>query len=184
MRRTSTETKAIILAAARERFAKDGYERGTIRSIANDAGIDPSMVMRYFGSKEQLFAAASDFDLKVPRLVELPREQVGGALVRHFLDRWEDDEALMVLLRSGVTNDDAAERMRAIFAGQLLPVMTEFWVSPEEAGRRAGLAASQILGFALCRYILRFPPVVEMSREDVVAWLGPTLQRYLDEPEP
>ncbi len=66
MRRSSEQTKAVILAAARERFAADGYDRATIRHIAADAAIDPSMVMRYFGSKERLFAAAADFDLRLP----------------------------------------------------------------------------------------------------------------------
>ena len=66
MRRSSEETKAVILAAARERFAESGFERATIRAIAADANIDPSMVMRYFGNKDQLFAAAADFDLRFP----------------------------------------------------------------------------------------------------------------------
>ena len=68
MRRSSEHTKAVILAAARERFAESGFERATIRAIAADANIDPSMVMRYFGSKDRLFAAAADFDLQLPDL--------------------------------------------------------------------------------------------------------------------
>jgi AcrR family transcriptional regulator len=179
MRRTSEETKGKILAAARERFAADGYERSTIRAIATDACIDPSMVMRYFGSKEKLFAAAADFDLQLPSLAGVERERVGLRMVEHFLDRWEADEGLMVLLRSGVTNDDAAERMRAIFAGQITPVVAELSDDQSTVALRGGLAASQILGFALARYVLRFPPIVEMGREEVVAWLGPTVQRYL-----
>jgi AcrR family transcriptional regulator len=182
MRRTSEETKATILAAARERFAADGYERGTIRAIAADAHIDPSMVMRYFGSKEQLFAAASDFDLNLPELSQVPRDRVGWVLVEHFLERWETDEALMVLLRSGVTNHRVAERMRSIFADQLGPVVAGLAADPSRAAQRAGLVASQILGLALCRYVLRFPPVIELSREEIVAWIGPTVHRYLVEP--
>ncbi|MFD6811748.1 helix-turn-helix domain-containing protein, partial [Streptomyces anthocyanicus] len=64
--RRSDTTRAAILEAARERFAADGYERATIRAIARDAGIDPSLVMRYFGNKEGLFAAASEIDLALP----------------------------------------------------------------------------------------------------------------------
>ena len=66
--RRSDRTRAAILAAARERFAADGYERATIRAIAADAAIDPAMVMRYFGNKEKLFAAAAEFDLRLPDL--------------------------------------------------------------------------------------------------------------------
>src|SRR6187397_170036 len=81
MRRSSEQTKAVILAAARERFAKSGFERATIRAIAADANIDPSMVMRYFGSKDQLFAAAADFDLELPDLSGVDSGAVGARLV-------------------------------------------------------------------------------------------------------
>jgi AcrR family transcriptional regulator len=169
-------TKAAILAAARERFAESGYEAATIRAIAADANIDPSMVMRYFGNKDQLFAAAAEFDLRFPDLSEVPPSELGHALVGHFLARWEDDDALVVLLRSSTTNAEAALRMKDIFAAQLMPAIAKF--VPDDAPRRAGLIATQVLGMALCRFVLRLPPVVAMSPEELVEWLGPTLQRY------
>jgi len=176
MGRKADQTKAAILAAARERFAESGYEAATIRAIAADANIDPSMVMRYFGNKEQLFAAAAEFDLRFPDLSDVAPEDLGTALVSHFLARWEDDEALIVLLRSATTNAEAAQRMTEIFAGQLLPAIAK--VVPDDASRRAGLIATQVLGMALCRFVLRLPPVVALTREELVDWLGPTLQRY------
>ncbi|MFG2723072.1 TetR family transcriptional regulator [Streptomyces sp. NPDC048416] len=178
-RRTSLATKDAILVAARERFAADGYERATIRAIARDAGIDPSMVMRYFGNKEGLFAAASAIDLRIPKSDTLPVESLGEALVAHFLDRWESDDVLTALLRVGVTNAAGAERVQAIFAEQLVAVAAGVTPDPDEAPRRAALAASQILGMAMARYVLRFPPAVALTREEVIGWLGPTLQRYL-----
>jgi AcrR family transcriptional regulator len=181
MRRSSVETKAVILAAARERFAASGFEKATIRAIAADANIDPSMVMRYFGNKDQLFAAAADFDLAIPDLSDVETGQLGARLVEHFVNRWEQDEALIVLLRSGATNTEAADRMREIFSSQLLPVIAK--VNPVEPQRRAGLIATQVLGLALCRYVLRLPPVVGLSHDEVVGWLGPTVQRYLEAPE-
>ncbi|MEU7038191.1 TetR family transcriptional regulator [Streptomyces sp. NPDC046237] len=182
--RRSDATRAAILEAARERFASDGYERATIRAIARDAGIDPSMVMRYYGSKEGLFTAASDFELELPELAALPSRHVGAVLVTHFLDRWERDDVLTGLLRVGVTNTAGAERMQAIFAEQLGPITRGVCPHPAEAPRRAALVASQILGMALARYVLRLPPAVEMSPDEIVAWLGPTVQRYLTAPEP
>ena len=170
------QTKAVILAAARERFAESGYEAATIMAIAADANIDPSMVMRYFGNKEQLFAAAAEFDLRFPDLSEVPPDQLGHALVSHFLTRWEEDDALVVLLRSATTNAEAAQRMKDIFAAQLLPAILKF--IPDDAPRRAGLIATQVLGMALCRFVLRLPPVVAMSSDELVEWMGPTLQRY------
>ncbi|GGX02823.1 TetR/AcrR family transcriptional regulator [Streptomyces chryseus] len=189
-RRRSDATKAAILDAARERFAADGYERATIRAIARDAGIDPSMVMRYYGNKEGLFAAASAFDLRMPdvgtiaELGALPGRQVGAVLVEHFLDRWEADEVLTALLRVGVTNAAGAERMRAVFRDQLGPVAAGLSPDPGQAPSRAALVASQILGMAMARYVLRLPPAVEMTRQEVVDWLGPTVQRYLTAERP
>ncbi|MFF3341464.1 TetR family transcriptional regulator [Streptomyces flavidovirens] len=189
-RRRSDATKAAILDAARERFAADGYERATIRAIARDAGIDPSMVMRYYGNKEGLFAAASEFDLRMPDVGELaelgalPGRHVGAVLVEHFLDRWEGDEVLTALLRVGVTNAAGAERIQTIFREQLGPVAAGVSPDPAEAPMRAALVASQILGMAMARYVLRLPPAVEMTRQEVIDWLAPTVQRYLTAERP
>jgi AcrR family transcriptional regulator len=179
--RRSDATRAAILTAARERFASDGYERATIRAIAADAAIDPAMVMRYYGNKEKLFAAAAEFDLRIPDLDEVPRDEIGAVLVRHIVTRWEEDETLMALLRAGATNEAAAERMRVICAEQIAPVVLKVCPDPASAPSRAGILATQVLGLALCRYVLRFPPVVEMPVDEVVRWVGPTLQRYLTE---
>jgi AcrR family transcriptional regulator len=182
--RRSDDTRRRILRAARQRFTTDGYERTTIRAVAADASIDPSMVMRYYGSKEGLFAAATAFDLRLPDLRAIAPEDRGAALVRHFFSRWEgdaEDDALRVLLRSAATNEPAALRIRTIFQRQLVPAVAA--VCPErEAAERAGLMATQMLGLAYCRYVLRLPPVAELSIERLVARIGPTIQRYLSGP--
>lgn len=182
--RRSDATRTAILDAARERFAADGYERATIRAIAKDANIDPSMVMRYYGNKEGLFAAAVAVDLKLPDLGTVPRSDVGRALVAHFLDMWEENEVLTALLRVGVTNQAGAERMRGIFRDQLLPVAQQVCPDPEQVPTRAALCATQVLGLALTRYVLRFPPTTALVRQEIIAWLAPTIQRYLTAPSP
>ncbi|MEU3839149.1 TetR family transcriptional regulator [Streptomyces sp. NPDC028635] len=180
----SDATRAAILAAARERFAADGYERATIRAIAKDARIDPSMVMRYFGSKDGLFAAAVAIDLRLPDLSRVPRDEVGRALVLHFLDLWEQKEEFTAMLRVGVTNPAGAERMQGIFRDQMLPVARQICPDPEQTPARAALVATQLLGLALTRFVLRLEPAVALAREEVVAWLAPTVQRYLTAPHP
>ncbi|WP_140627133.1 TetR family transcriptional regulator [Methylibium rhizosphaerae] len=178
--RRSDATKAAILAAAREQFAANGYQAATIRAVAAQAGIDPAMVMRYFGNKEGLFAAAAEFDLRLPDLSARPRREVGAALVEHFLDRWECDETLMALLRTAVTHEAGAERMQAIFATQVGPMVARLCgETGAAAARRAGLIATQILGLALCRYVLRLPPVVNQKRAELVRRVGATVQAYL-----
>jgi AcrR family transcriptional regulator len=178
--RRSDATKAAILAAAREHFAASGYQAATIRAIAAAAGIDPAMVMRYFGNKERLFAAAAEFDLRLPDLTKLPRNAVAAALVEHFLDRWEGDETLTALLRTAVTNQAVAERMQGIFATQVAPMIARLSGEPRGvAAARAGLVATQILGLALCRYVLELPPVVALKRAEIVRRVAPTIQAYL-----
>lgn len=180
MRRSSAETKALILAKARERFGSAGFQAATIRAIAADAGVDPAMVMRYFGTKDQLFAAAAEFDLEFPDFAAVDLDRLGWLLVGHFLRRWEGgDDSLVILLRCSATNTEAAQRMRDIFGSQLQPLLASR-LPAEQAPERAGLVATQILGLALCRYVLRLPPVVDLSQDEVVEWLGPTIQRYLD----
>ncbi|MEU9032388.1 TetR family transcriptional regulator [Streptomyces sp. NPDC048383] len=179
--RRSEQTRRAILRAARERFAAQGYERTTIRAVAADADIDPSMVMRYFGSKEGLFDAALTVDLRLPDLAAVPPAELPAVVVRHFVTRWEGDpadDALLVLLRSAVTNEQAAARMREVFAVQVAPALAAS-LGVERAARAAGLVAAQLLGLAVSRYLLRLPPVVALTPDELVAGLAPALAATL-----
>src|SRR6476659_5721041 len=110
--RRSDATRAAILAAARARFAAEGFRKATIRAIAADAAIDPSMVMRYFGSKDGLFAAAVDGRLDLPDLAAADPDTLGELLIRRFLAIWEDqadNKVLVILLRSSITDEAVSE---------------------------------------------------------------------------
>jgi len=182
--RRSDATRATILEAARRRFAAEGVRKATIRSIAADAAIDPSMVMRYYGSKEGLFAAAIDIDLGLPDLGAADPDTLGELLIQQFLRLWEQppgNDILLTLLRSAVTDEGTADRFRHMFAEQVTPAVLRVG-DPADAGRRAGLIASQLLGLALCRYVLRLPPVVTMTQPQLIADISPTIQRYLTTP--
>jgi AcrR family transcriptional regulator len=186
MPRKSDRTRALILAAAREQFAANGYGGATIRGIAERAGIDPAMVIRYFGSKDELFARAAVFDLRLPSFDGIERSQIGATLVRHAIELWEGDQGssgLTILLRSAASNEYAAGKVREVFAAQVTPALARV-AGKADARRRAGLVASQILGLALCRHVLKIPPVVEMSPEAIVELVGPTIQRYAAGPLP
>lgn len=179
--RKSDRTRAAILHAARAQFQQHGYDRTSIRAVAAAAEIDPSMVMRYFGSKEGLFAAAAHVDLQLPNLGGVPVRQRGQALLEHFIRRWEgdlSDDVLVLLLRSAVTDERAAQRLQAVFQEQLVDTLSRM-SGPEEALRRAGLIASQVLGVALGRYLLKLPGLADRPPADLIADLAPTIQRYL-----
>jgi len=178
MPRKSDRTRTAILAAARRLFAERGYEATTVRDVASSASIDPAMVIRYFGNKDGLFAQAADFELGLPDLSKMDRRRVGKALVRHFLAMWQrDGGGLATLLRSASSNQYAARTMRDLFAQQIKPALVP--ICGVDAPERAGLVGTQMLGLALCRFILKLPPVAAMSDDEVVAWIGPTIQRYV-----
>lgn len=178
----SEPTRTAILKAARQLLASRGYEATTIRAVAKEAGIDPSMVMRYYGSKEGLFAAAVDVNLHLPQPSELSKHRVGETLAHHLIARWEgelSDEFIRLLLRSAGTNKGAAEQFRRIFEGQLLKFVRELTGDAPDARRRAAMVSTQVLGLAYCRYILELPAVVEIDAETLARTLTPVLQHYL-----
>jgi AcrR family transcriptional regulator len=177
----SQRTRAAILASAREHFARHGYDRTTIRAVAADAGVDPALVIRYFSGKEALFAAAVDVDLLLPDLASARADEVGRHLTRHFLDRWEghlSDDVLLILLRSAVSNEQVAARLREVFEQQVAAAVAAL-APPGDAQRRAGLVASQLLGLALTRYLLRLPGLAGRPADELVDEVAPTVQRYL-----
>jgi AcrR family transcriptional regulator len=139
-------------------------------------------VMRYFGSKADLFDAIVEIDLRLPNLAKVPRRRLGETLVSHFLTRWEGDpadDALLTLLRSAATDENAANRMRGIFRHQLVAALVDIVSDPAEAATRAGLIATQMLGLALCRHIVRLPPVVALEKATIIQFVGSTIQRYV-----
>jgi AcrR family transcriptional regulator len=178
----SEKSRTRILNAAREMLADRGYEATTIRAVANAAGIDPSMVMRYYGNKEGLFAAAVNVDLLLPSAADLPVAKLGELFARHVVARWEgelSDEFIRLLLRSAGTNAGAAEQFRNIFEQQIVTFVGSVAGDGPEARRRAAMLSSQVLGLCYCRYILELPAVVELDTETIVASLAPVLQHYL-----
>jgi AcrR family transcriptional regulator len=182
-------TREAILEAARLRFAEHGYDGATIRGIAADAAVDPALVHHFYGSKEKLFAAAM-------RLPAVPSEVIAAALARHegaspgahlvatVLTIWEDPAVhgvIIGLLRSAVTSEQAAGLLREFITDAILrPVGALARAdSPDDAAYRAGAVASQMLGLALTRYVLRIGPVAAASVADLAATIGPTIERYL-----
>jgi AcrR family transcriptional regulator len=179
----SEGTRRAILGAARAAFAARGYELTTIRAVAAQAGVDASMVMRYFHSKAGLFTAAVTMDLQIPDLRSVPARDRGELLVRTFVSRWEDpvhDDEMIAMLRTGVTSETVAEQLQSVL-GQLVtgPIAA---LGDERAAERGALIAAQLLGLGLCRYILRFEPLASLPPDDVVAAVAPSIQHYLTRP--
>ncbi|SCF22288.1 transcriptional regulator, TetR family [Micromonospora chaiyaphumensis] len=180
------DTREAILAAARAAFAERGFDATSIRAIATAAEVDPALVHHYFGTKEELFRAAMAMPIDPARL--LPGvlaggpEGVGERLVRTFLGVWDSPAgtAAVALLRSAVSNEWMARLMREFLVTQVLRrVLDHLDIDPAELPLRGSLVASQLIGLAMMRYVIRLEPVASADPETLVAAIGPTVQRYV-----
>jgi AcrR family transcriptional regulator len=199
-------TREAILAAARAQFADRGYDGATIRAIAAAAAVDPALVHHFYGSKEQLFVAAMRLPVVPSEVLTAafapggrdPRVSLGEHFVRTVLGVWESEDVrgpFLGLLRSAVTSEQAAGMLREFVTEAILgPVAAaaarglggpgQAAVAGAGAGQarpefRAALAASQMIGLALTRYVLALGPVATASADDLAVAIGPTLERYL-----
>ena len=173
-----------ILAAAQRAFAEAGYERTTLRGIAAEAGVDPALVCHYFGTKDQLFAAALQLPLRphevLARAAADPAS-LGATALRLFLEGWEPPEVrvrLLAMLRSAMTNDAAMTMMRDFLTREVFEPITEA-LGVSDARLRATLVGSQFVGLAMMRYMVCLEPLASASIDELVAAMGPTVQRYL-----
>lgn len=186
------DTREAILQAAREAFAERGYDQTSIRTIATSAGVDPALVHHYFGTKEQLFLATVEAPIDPGALVSAVLtggdDDLPERLVRQFLTVWDHPvtgAAAVALIRGGLQHDWSARMLREFLTSQILRrVLRHLKVDPAEAPLRGSLVASQMMGLAMVRYVVKLPPLAEADQETVVAALAPNIRRYLLEPLP
>jgi AcrR family transcriptional regulator len=181
-------SREAVLAAAKARFATEGYEKTTLRSIADDAHVDPSMVLYLFGSKAELFRESLrlllDPDLLVAALRGTTDDEpdIGTRMVRTYLRIWEAPESgptMVVMLQSATSNPDAHEAFRSFMQNYVLTAVSAVLGGDEQARLRATLAASQLVGTAVLRYVMKVPPLATLSGDELVRVIAPTVTRYL-----
>ena len=180
-------TRKEILDAARARFASDGFAATTIRRIASDAGVNPSLVMQFFTSKEELFAAVMSISPKslerISTVFDGPDEHLGERVVRAHLQVWEgapeDSEPLMAMLRAAVGNEQAGSQLREFIQARLLDAMGAEGSNAPDAALRAGLASSMLVGIVVGRRLVGVPILAEADTETLVAMVAPAIQSVL-----
>jgi AcrR family transcriptional regulator len=181
-------TKERILAAAREEFSARGYDRTSVRAIGKAAGVDAALVHHYFGTKEQIFAAAVEVSfapaVELPAAVGSAVDGMGERVARFMLRVWENPatrEPLLAVVRSAVTNETAAGVLRRLVSRTVLArVAGELDVPDPEF--RVQLAAAHLVGIAILRYVVKVEPLASAAPEQLVQLVAPALQRYLTEP--
>ncbi|MBM4829390.1 TetR/AcrR family transcriptional regulator [Actinospica acidiphila] len=185
----SAGTRARILDAAREEFSARGYEKTSVRGIAKAAGVDSALVHHYFGTKERVFEAAVEVAFgpalaERDALLEGPLDEVGERMTRVIIGLWENPVTrtpLLAIVRSAVNNDTAAAVFRRLVASQLLRRIAGQLDRPD-AELRAELAAAQLVGIAMIRYVIRVEPLASADPEDLVRRVAPVVQGHLTGP--
>ncbi|MFI2103559.1 TetR family transcriptional regulator [Isoptericola sp. NPDC019693] len=179
------DTRAVVLAGAREEFRERGYEAASVRSVARRAGVDPGTVRHWFGGKTQLFTASLGLvDVDPAAIVRAaadgPVESLGERLVRAVVDVWDTDYGETVrLVIPAVMSDPGLRALLPQFLGAELlgPIVARLGVA--DARLRASLVASQMAGVLMTRYLVPIEPLASESPAGVAALVGPSVQRYL-----
>lgn len=181
----SSATRQAILDAGRTSFAESGFERSTLRSIADRAGVDPALIHHYFGSKDGLLAAVVTLPLDpavVLADVGAGPEPLGHDVVRRIATAWTTEpqlvDRMLALGRTAMTSEHAAELLRDQLGRWLLPVIARL-AAQDQRELRVALVMSQVGGVFIARYALRIPAVADLSVDDLVTAVGPTVHRYL-----
>ncbi|OBJ71662.1 TetR family transcriptional regulator [Mycobacterium sp. 1274756.6] len=174
-------TRRRILAAARGVFADVGYERATIRGIADAAGVDKSSVIQYFGTKQDLFREAVHWTIPLEEVLSDSAEETAENLARGMFAAWAADpnSPMTVLLRASMTSEDAAERLRSHITGEVTTALASLIDAPD-ARLRAALLGAMLMGVASQRYLLRMPDLSDIDTEEILRVIGPALRTLID----
>ncbi|GAA2933992.1 TetR family transcriptional regulator [Microbacterium luteolum] len=183
--RGGSDSRERIIAAAVDEFGEQGYDGATIRSIAARAGVDSALVHHYFGTKADLFAEAVGIplrpDIDVPGILAGPRDEVGERLVRYVLEAFEQPDIRrrgVMLMRTAIGSRLTTPLLAGFLSRELIGRIAK-QLGVDDAELRATLVASQIAGLLLTRYVLKIAPIAAASVDELVARIGPTVQRYL-----
>lgn len=188
-RTEAADTRDRILAAAREEFSERGYEKTSVRGIAKAAGVDSALVHHYFGTKEQVFEVAISVAFApaadAPEAVaDGPLDGVGERLTRFIFGVWENPatrKPLLAVVRSAVNNEAAAAVFRRLVVAQVLGRVAAQLDVPD-AELRAELAAAQLVGTAMLRYVIKVEPLASADPEQIIARVAPVVQGHLTGP--
>ena len=181
-KRDAQATRARILAAARDRFARLGYESASLRDIAEDAGADVALIARYFGSKDGLFTEALKASIDPDRVQQWDRTHFARQMATDIADNVHDDEpdnhTFEFLLRTATSPATAPLLNVAVQERFLAPIRD--WLGGYDAQPRARVLAAVFIGF-LVEQLIRGEPLKGREREVFIRQAEDILQRLVAE---
>lgn len=168
-------SRAALLAAAREVFRELGYERATTREIGERSGVDPALIARYFGSKENLFIASiAAIDPAETEIEFEPRR-----FVSFLLEYWDErgHNPLSRALATPVLSEDARREIGAVVSDLLLAPETEELRARgvPDPQLRAELLIALAVGVAMTRANGILETLSGASREELLEVLAPAV---------
>ena len=177
---------ARIITAAREEFINQGVSGTTFRAIARRADVDPALVHYYFSSKEALLDAATtpppEFLENTKAAISSPLPTRGQRIIEHVIRSWAAPETGQILRATFLcanVDENTRSKLRASMSSSFIGATADR-LPDEDRLIRAGLISSQIIGLCWLRYIWQLEPLANMPDVEVVAFLAPTLQKYLN----
>jgi AcrR family transcriptional regulator len=180
-----TNTRNVILAAARRMFAETGFDKTSVRDVATAAGVDPAMIRHYFGSKAELFRATMGWPFEpadiTARITAGDRGEIGERLARAFFEAWEQPDSrapLLAILRGAATHDESANLVRQFIQREVYSHIAAGLAQPD-AELRIDLAMSQLLGIAYLRHILHVEPIASTPAEELIRRVAPVITQHL-----
>lgn len=183
--------RSAIVKAASEEFVERGYEAASLRAVARRAGVDSALVHHYFDGKAALFAAALEAPLRPDRVIDVvlsaPRDEIGERLVRTLCERLDDDRAarrIVAVLRTALGSGPGTRMVREFLTREVFSRLVALNAGAEDAALRADLAAAQVVGLMMTRYVLALEPVASASPDELARRVGPVLQWHLFGTEP
>jgi AcrR family transcriptional regulator len=181
----TSDTRERILVSARELFARNGIDKTSIRAVAAAARVDPALVHHYYGTKQQLFAAAIHVQIDpmqvIGPLLETPVEEIGYTLPKLLLPLWDSEmgKGFIATIRSLLAGSEVSlirSFLQEVIAAEIGPRVD----NPPGSGRiRIQFVASQLVGVVMARYILELDPFKSLPVDQIAETIGPALQRYL-----
>lgn len=184
--RGAASARDAIVRAAAEEFVERGYEAASLRAIARRAGVDSALVHHYFDGKADLFAAALEAPLRPDRVLDVvlsaPREEIGERLVRYLCEQLDDGPAagrMVVVLRTALGSGPGTRMVREFLTREVFSRLAALNDGADDAELRADLAAAQIVGLIMTRYVLKLEPVAAASADELARRVGPVLQWHL-----
>lgn len=181
----NSDTRERILLSARELFARNGFDKTSMRAVASGADVDAALVHHYYGTKQQLFAASIRVPIDPMQIIgplrDTPVHELGVTLPSMLLPLWDSElgAGFIATVRSALAGAEVGLVRTFLREVVIVEVANRVDDPPGTGIIRAEFVATQLLGVVMARYIVGLEPFASLPVEQIAQTIAPNLQRYL-----